>query len=267
MMRHILTTAVAGGLALALPCAAAAQPTVPPTIYCAPGAPHACFAMAFESSGTSATFWLQNLQGTYSADPTPFTIGAIRVGRISEVEQFTWTPAGDVAGEPFVFAEGAVGKNGFDWGFTEDADAGVDALQTRLYTTESSLVGLAGCSDPSAFPEEPFLGWTTCVGGGEDGWVRIDFRAFMNAGFGETRDPDFLREVELADVDLWFGSPDLETGCAIHGANSGGPFANLPACLASPYDLTTVPEPVTLALVGGGLLLVGGVAAARRRRA
>lgn len=265
-MRRLFATALAGALLAAVPRAAIAQPTVAPTIYCVPGAAHACFAAAFVSDGTSATFWIQNLQGTYSADPTPFNIGAILVERISETEQFTWAPGGEGAGDQFVFAEGAVRTGPPGWSLVEeDSDAGVDAHQQRRYSAGIGQVGLAGCTSPSAFPEEPFLGWSTCVRDGETGWMRIDFRAFMSEGFGETKSPDFLREVELTDIDLWIGSANLEVGCAIRGANSGAPLAQLPECIATPYDLTTVPEPATLALLGGGLLLVGGVGAMRRR--
>lgn len=264
-MRQLFATALAGALLAAVPSAAAAQPTVAPTIYCVPGAPYACFAAAFVSNGTSATFWIQNLQGTYTPDATPFNIGAILVERISETQQFTWGPGGEGAGDTFVFREGVVLTGPSEWSLVEDADAGVTEHQQRRYSTGAGLVGLAGCTSPSAFPDEPFLGWSTCVRDGETGWMRIDFRAFMTEGFGETRSDTFLREVELADVDVWIGDVGLQIGCAIHGANAGAPLAERPACITAPYDLTTVPEPATVALLGGGLLLLGGMGAVRRR--
>ena len=260
-MRHLVASALAGALLALGPRVATGQPTVPPTIYCVPGATHACFAAAFASSGTSASFWLQNLQGTYTANPTPFTIGALMVERINETQQFAWAP-GDAS--PWVIPEGAV-HTPFMWTFSEDSYVDVGPHQRRWYSTEISLHGLAGCTYPFADPGDLFFGWRTCVRDGENGWMRIDFRAFITGAVETPGEGVFIREITLADVNVYVGNVGRDTGCVLLGASSGAPTGIAPACLAFPYDLTTVPEPATIALLGGGLLALGGVGAVRRR--
>lgn len=258
-MRTVMKTALAAAL-LAMGSVAGAQPSSP-TMYCVPGTPFACFGMEFTMSGTTGTFWLQNLQGSVSDDPTPYSIGDVGVLRVNPsvedvpLEQMAWSLAadggrtvGDVALEP-----------GGGERMEEDSyiETELDVFQSRLYFASSPSSGLFGCAlPPGDWAPGEYIG-QTCPALGVDGWWQLVFGAYI-------RDPvtgEQLRELVPEDVTFAVG------GCVIRGANSGIGVGERGAdCIAAPYPYaTTVPEPGTLALVGGGVAVLALVGRRRRR--
>ena len=244
---------------------AAAQPGSP-LMYCVPGTPFGCFGMEFTMSGTTGTFWLQNLQGSATGDPTPFSIGTIGVHRRNPstgglpTEQIVWS---------FAVADGApVGAVKLEPGggepMAEDsyAETPQDVVQDRLYFADTPDTGLYGCSlPPGEWVPGDYIG-QTCPVAGFDGWWRMTFTAYVF-------DPvtaAFTRELLPGDVAFRIGGAG---GCVVRGASSGIDEGERgPDCLVSPYPgFTTIPEPGTLALLGGGLGVFGLVGWRRRVRA
>lgn len=268
-MRNPRAALGAVGLSLVAVAPAAAQPTTSPTILCIPGQPNACFATAWEFGASSATMWLQNLQGSYTTDPTPLSIHGFYISRIT-------TPnATGIAAAPFTFArtsgafgvaEGAVVPGALNNGWGEGSTTAEDPatlVQTRFYWNGGLLHSLYGCNLPAG--QGPGWWQQTCPQQGANGWLRFDFIAYVN----EQAAQPFTQRPLTAD-DFAFEAFTTSGSCAVVGASSGVAAGGMVAhvdCISAPYsEMTVTPEPATAALLGGGLLALGGVGVVRRRR-
>lgn len=254
-MRHALRSSI-GCVALALLSSGLEAQPADPKIYCASG--DRCFAMAFETSGTTSTLFLQNLQGSFPLDPAsaPFFLGDVWLLRDNRgsnagtrVEFFSGCWGGAVgsvhppASERFCFAQSSYSENI------------APATQWRHYNGRMGSGPILGCT----YSNSPGFGHSTCPRDGFDGWYYLTFNTGVYDVSG-TRDFGFLREFSMEDVEFEIGP------CTFVGTRSGyaNPGTN---CAVFPYAaLTAVPEPSTYAMLGTGLLGLGGLALRRRHR-
>ena len=216
------------------------------------------------SPGT-LTLWLQNRQGSYTNDPTPFFTSQVVIARRHPPQP--GEPA-DVAGgyitrmlDSVVAAVGDAQLGSSMFFYSISADHTVNPQQIHYLVNDSEgLVGVIGCDWDGALDDVMFVG-RTCPRDGLDGWITMTVSGTL---WDRLQGDDFTnpRPLEWRDVAVTVG------GCAIIGANSGFTAADFDlGCVSAPYEtFTATPEPATVALLGGGLALlgVGGVVRLRR---
>jgi hypothetical protein len=248
---------LAGALGTVLPARAAraaSPPPAPATVFCDGSGLASCFAVGLSAQSGRFDLWLQNLEGVRETRAGGFALNAVRVQRRNPV-------AGGQATEFMVFnggcsrtvSSGAIQRAGC---WSEDSYVEPPAtLQTRRYAP-SNVQGLVGCT--AAMPGMAV--GRTCLAEGLDGWLGMQAMAWL------VTDPltGARRDLGLDDVAIRVGN------CAVLvGARSGlTPAETGAACTTYDYAafVNVVPEPGTLALLGGAFAALGGATLVRRRR-
>ncbi len=269
-MRRLPHAALATAL-LAASTVASATPFSPPgaRIYCVAGSTSACFGASFLSTDGVLELWLQNVQGAFSPDPTPFIIRQFVLARANRV---------NADGQLLDFIDPTIdgvqpygnGANPGVFGWSTGYP-GVETIVTYS-GRETAMPGIVGCTNPNI--HEPDVYGQHCPRTGLDGWHRLVFEApvfFDTEGGtvtpfdgGPTRASrhgtwDDLRFTLDGD-----GAGGAGVSCAIAGAADGDAPPGT-ACAEYDYAISTVPEPATLALLAPALAAL--LVARRRRRA
>lgn len=249
-----------------------------PKVYCPMGS-LSCMGAYFNftphSSGYGTTFtaYVQNLQGSYTADPGPTTMRAFVLSRANKLPSAGGTYGFYNAIGVTVSTVGNVQRNAsgsvlYNQSITYDHPYGTTSMSWYGWDIGQ---GLAGCNgNQSALPDGRIyygFDYRTCPTQGLNGWLQLDFHVATldyATGFRSplTTFSDFAFTIGLQQ---WpdGGIPDGPSEYCSFGDFGTGMPANGTNCGVFAYPSAITPEPGTLSLFALG---AAGLAGWRRRR-